>query len=191
MDWENILPIIIPSTIAIAGAFIGYFIKYSLDKKARFGSETAIIKREMYEQYIDFMMGFVQNSKNYSEELTEKQTEHVLEKVREFHRKAVLYSSPRVINAFADFLQHAYKTSGGQNTARDTGKYTMVLVTNVFKEMRRDIGLSNLGLGGGAIRLIRPVVNDYDEKVAPVEFTLINNAKKAASAIGKSKRAKK
>lgn len=183
MEWDNLLPIIIPSTIAIVGAFIGYFIKYFLDKKARFGSDTAIIKREMYEQYIDFMMEFVQNSKNYTEELTDEQTEHVLTKVREFHRKAVLYSSPKVINAFADFLQHAYKQSDDKNA----GKYTMVLVTNVFKEMRRDIGLSNFGLRGGAIRLIRPVVNDYDEKIAPIEFTLINDARKAASAVSVNK----
>lgn len=187
MEWNKLLPVIIPSAIAIAGGIIGYFLKYYLDKKARFGSDNAVIKREMYEQYIDFMMKFVQNPENQTGDLNDKQTKEVISKMREFHRKAILYSSPRVINAFADFLQYAYKYTGDNSK----GEYIMVLVTNVFKEMRRDIGLSNYRLRGGAIRLIRPIINDYDQVVAPAEFKLISEAKKAAASVKKTNGAKK
>jgi hypothetical protein len=181
MDWNKLLPIIIPSVIALISGLFGYFLKYYLDKKARFSSDNAAIKREMYEDYIGFMMKFVSNPENQAGDFNDEQTKDILSKMREFHRKAILYSSPRVVNAFADFLQYSYKHPDGDGK----GEYTMVLVTNVFKEMRRDIGLSNYGLRGGAIRLIRPIINDYDQVIAPAEYGLISKAKKAAGMTAK------
>lgn len=177
MNWS----VIFSPSIALVGIIIGYLLKYFLDKKARFGTDTAGIKRDMYEKYISLIMKFVSNSGNQTGELSEKQTAEILSKMHEFHRQAILYSSPRVINAFADFLQYAYKHPDGTGK----GEYTMVLVTNLFKEMRRDIGLSNYRLGGGAIRLIRPIINDYDQVIAPLEIGLIGNAKRAAKARAK------
>jgi len=167
----------IENWLTLAGIFssavVGYLVKYLLDRKARFSSENAIIKREMYENYIKFIMsfitGFVENSNAKSKKDSEKE---VIEKMREFHRMAILYSSPKVIEAFADFLQYSYKHPDGDGK----GEHLMVLVTNVFKEMRRDIGLSNRGLRSGAIRLIRPSINDYDQKISPLEFSLLTNA---------------
>ncbi len=182
MDWSKLLPIIIPSVIALISGLFGYFLKYYLDKKARFSSDNAAIKREMYEDYIGSIMKFVSNPNDQAGNLNDKQTKEILSKMREFHRKAILYSSPRVVNAFADFLQYAYRYPEGDGK----GEYMMALVTNIFKEMRRDIGLSNYGLGSGAIRLIRPVVNDYDQVIAPIEYGLIGNAKRAAKSIKKT-----
>lgn len=187
MNWDELFPVITPSAIALFGVLVGYLLKFYLDKKAKFSSDTATIKRDMYEKYIDFMMKFVQDSKNQTANLSDKQTKEIISRMREFHRKAILYSSPKVIEAFANFMQLAYKSSDNNKL---NGTFTMVLVTNVFKEMRRDIGLSNRGLRGGAIRLIRPIINDYDQVVAPIEFSLFNNAKRAAESTKQESEAK-
>lgn len=156
-----------------ASAVIGYLVKYLLDKKARFSSENATIKRGMYEGYITFIMSFIANYSKDDDEIKGISEQEAVDKMREFHRMAILYSSPRVINAFADFLQYSYKHPDGDGK----GEHLMVLITNIFKEMRRDIGLSNRGLRSGAIRLIRPIINDYDEKIKPLEFSLLANAR--------------
>lgn len=168
----------------VSSAIVGYLVKYLLDKKARFGTENATIKREMYERYVVFIMSFITN---YSESVSDKQKKKsqldAVEKLREFHRMAILYSSPKVINAFADFLQYSYKHPDGDGQA----EHMMVLVTNIFKEMRKDIGLSNRGLSSGAIRLIRPAINDYDEKLKPREFGMLAQAKLAANGVSGGK----
>jgi len=163
--------------ITLTGIFfsatIGYLVKYLLDKKARFSSDNATIKRDMYENYIKFIMSFVTNYQESANNKPRSNSEkEVIEKMREFHRMAILYSSPKVIEAFADFLQYSYKYPDDDGN----GAHLMVLVTNIFKEMRRDIGLSNHGLRSGAIRLIRPMINDYDQTISPLEFSLLANA---------------
>lgn len=159
-----------------SSATLGYFVKYLLDKKAKFSSETAIIKRDMYEGYIKFIMSFINNYDEASKKqnMTEKE---IINKMREFHQMAILYSSPKVINAFSDFLQYSYKHPEGDGKSN----YIMVLVTNIFREMRRDIGLSNRGLRSGAIRLIRPIINDYDYKLKSQEYTILSKAQQAAN----------
>lgn len=162
----------------LSSAVIGYLVKYLLDKKARFSSENATIKRDVYEGYIKFIMSFIATYTDSNSRKSKGVSEQeVIEKMREFHRMAILYSSPRVINAFADFLQYSYKHPDGGGK----GEHLMVLVTNIFKEMRRDIGLSNRGLRSGAIRLIRPIISDYDERVGPLEFSLLTNAKQVVA----------
>lgn len=160
-----------------SSAVIGYLVKYLLDKKARFSSDNAKVKREMYEDYIKFIMSFITTYKEGGDVKSKTKSEkEAIKKLREFHRLAILYSSPKVINAFADFLQYSYRhpTSDGK------GEHVMVLATNIFKEMRRDIGLSNRGLRSGAVRLIRPAITDYDLKIRPLEFSLLTNARHEA-----------
>jgi hypothetical protein len=53
----------------------------------------------------------------------------------------------------------------------------MVFMTNVFRTMRKDIGLSNRGLGSGGIRLMRPLINDYDMTIKLEEIGLLQRAK--------------
>lgn len=170
-DWLTLL--------GIAGsAVIGYFVKYFFDKKAQFSSQNAEIKRQMYQEYVDFILGFINDLQNQTGDATEEQQKDVVGKLREFHKKAVLYSSPKVINAYSDMLQYSYKQK------QDSNNYSfhyMVLMTNVFKAMRKDIGLSNRGLRSGAIRLMRPLINDYDEKIKPHEIGLLLNARNASN----------
>jgi len=172
MTTENLITLI----GIFSSAILGYIVKYLLDKKAKFSSETAIIKRDMYEGYIKFIMSFISNYDESSKKQNISEKE-IINKMREFHRMAILYSSPKVINAFADFLQYSYKHPDGDGKSY----YIMVLVTNIFREMRRDIGLSNRGLRSGSIRLIRPIINDYDDKLKPQEYSILSNAQQAAN----------
>ncbi len=166
MTTENWLTLI---GIISSGA-IGYLIKYFLDKKAQFSSENAQIKREMYQEYVNFILKFLSDLQEQETEVTPNQQKEIVKKMKDFHRKAVLYSSPKVINAYADMLQNSYK-------GNSDGFHTMVLMTNVFRAMRKDIGLSNRRLGSGAIRLMRPLINDYDTTIKPKEFGLLMGAK--------------
>lgn len=163
--------------LSIAGsAVIGYLVKYFLDKKAQFSSQNAEIKRQMYQEYVDFILNFLSDIQEQNSDVTPKQQKGIVKKMKDFHRKAVLYSSPKVVNAYSDMLQNAYR--GNNNSF-----YTMVLMTNVFKAMRKDIGLSNWGLRSGAIRLMHPLINDYDEKIKPHEIGLLLKAKNANNAV--------
>lgn len=171
--------------IGIAGsAVIGYLVKYFLDKKAQFSSQNAEIKRQMYQKYVDFILGFINEVQSQTEGVTSQQQNNVVKEMREFHKQAVLYSSPKVINAYSDMLQYSYQQK--QESSSYSYHY-MVLMTNVFKAMRKDIGLSNRGLRSGAIRLMRPLINDYDEKIKPHEIGLLLHARNATNAISNNK----
>jgi len=170
MNLENWLTL----TGIISSGVIGYFIKYFLDKKAQFSSHNAQIKRETYQDYVDFVLNFLKNIQEQETAVTEEQKKMLIDNMRKFHNHAVLYASPKVINAYSDMLQNSYHPATNDNSA-----HTMVLMTNIFKEMRKDIGLSNRGLKSGAIRLMRPLINDYDTAVKPNEIMLLTNAHNA------------
>jgi len=159
-------------------AVVGYLVKYFLDKKAQFSSQNAEIKRQMYQEYVNFILGFITDLQNQTGSATSKQQKDIVGKMREFHKKAVLYSSPKVINAYADMLQYSYQQKQDSDSY---GFHYMVLMTNVFKAMRKDIGLSNRGLRSGAIRLMRPLINNYDDKIKSHEIGLLLNARSAVS----------
>ena len=78
-----------------------------------------------------------------------------------------------MLDKFSNMLQYAYR----EYKDEENGLRTMVLMTAVFKEMRKDIGLSSRGLGGGGIRLLRPLINDYDKIIRQKEFLLYANTK--------------
>lgn len=157
----------------LGSAVVGYMVKYSLDKKAQYSSRNAEIKREMYQEYVNFILGFIAELQNQSANVTTEQQQKIVSEMRKFHKKAVLYSSPKVVNAYSDMLQYSYNSGdGGVNSL-----HYMVLMTNVFKAMRKDIGLSNRGLGSGAVRLMRPLINDYDVTIKPNEIGLLSSTK--------------
>lgn len=174
MTTENWLTL---AGIAVSG-LIGYFIKYALDKKAQFSSENAKIKREMYREYVEFILKFLSDIQEQGTDITQKQQKQLIKEMKDFHRKAVLYSSPRVVNAYSDMLQNSYREN-------NESFHTMVLMTNVFREMRKDIGLSNRGLRSGAIRLMRPLINDYDKTIRLREIGLLPNARTAINPVSK------
>lgn len=168
-NWLTIIAIVGP----VSGAVMGYYIKFILDKKAQFSSQNAAIKREIYQGYVEFILKFIDELQSGdSNEVTQKQQKQIISKMKKFHREAVLYASPKVINAYSDMLQNSYR-----NTVGGDGLHTMVLITNIFKAMRKDIGLSNRKLGSGGIKLMRPLINDYDTEIKPKELGLLLSAK--------------
>lgn len=170
-NWLTIIAVAGP----VFGAIIGYYIKFLLVKKAQFSSQNAVVKRRIYQEYVEFILKFIDELQNSgSEEVTQKQQEQLISKMKKFHREAVLYASPKVINAYSDMLQNSYR-----NTEGGDGLHIMVLMTNVFKAMRKDIGLSNRKLGSGDIKLMRPLINDYDTAIKPKESGLLLSAKRS------------
>lgn len=174
MTIENLLTLV---GIVFSG-LIGYFVKYFLDKRAQFSSENARIKREMYREYVEFILKFLSDIQEQGAGVTPKQQKQLIKEMKDFHRKAVLYSSPKVINAYSDMLQSSYQ-------GNSESFHNMVPMTNVFKAMRRDIGLSNRGLRSGGIRLIRPLINDYDITIRPLEVGLLMNARTVVNSVSK------
>lgn len=163
----------------LLSAGVGYLIKYYLDKKAQLSSKTSDVKRKAYESYVKFYLSTIDeinaiNSKKIDKQDKDKALEkinmRIQSSVREFYNEAILCASPRVMNAFADMMQYSYRN--GKNKL-----YTMVFLTNVFKQMRRDVGLSNRGLGSGGIRLFRITINDYDKAIGVHEPGLLPSAK--------------
>jgi len=163
----------------VFSGIVGYFIKYAFDKRAQYSSENAKVKRETYREYVEFTLKFLGDIQEQGTDATPKQQKQFIKDMKSFHRKAVLYASPRVINAYSDMLQNSYR--GNENSL-----HIMALMTNVFREMRRDIGLSNRGLRSGGIRLLRPLINDYDIQIRPREIGLLANARVALASTQKN-----
>lgn len=169
MTTENWLTLI---SVVSSGA-IGYLIKYALDKRAQFSSQNAEIKREIYKEYVDIISSALDEFQKQNGLQSKEQVDSLVNNLKNFYKKAVLYVSPRVLNAFSDMLQHSYRQyNDNQNSYR-----TVVLMMAVFKEMRKDIGLSSRGLGSGGIHLLRPLINDCDETIGRQEFLLYTNSK--------------
>ena len=165
-NWISIISI-------ISGGCIGYLIKYSLDKRTLFSSRNAEIKREIYKDYVNTILKTVNEFQQQDGAPSKSQQERLIKELQNFHKKAVLYASPKVLDKFSNMLQHAYR----EYKDEENGLRTMVLMTAVFKEMRKDIGLSSRGLGSGGIRLLRPLINDYDKIIRQKEFLLYANTK--------------
>ena len=165
-NWISIISI-------ISGGCIGYLIKYSLDKRTLFSSRNAEIKREIYKDYVNTILKTVNEFQQQDGAPSKSQQERLIKELQNFHKKAVLYASPKVLDKFSNMLQNAYR----EYKDEENGLRTMVLMTAVFKEMRKDIGLSSRGLGSGGIRLLRPLINDYDKIIRQKEFLLYANTK--------------
>lgn len=172
-NYISIAGVILSGVGIILSGFVGYFIKYFLDKKSMFSSKNSEIKREMYKEYVEIILSTLDTFQDQDGQPTEAQSKELVSQLKDFHKKAVLYASPKVLKAFSDMLQHSYR----EFKDKDNALRTMVLMTAIFKEMRKDIGLSNRGLGSGGIRLIRPLINDYDEVIRNKEFLLHFNAR--------------
>ena len=153
----------------LGSAVVGYFVKYFFDKKAQFSSQNAEIKRQMYQEYVNFIIDFFDKSK------PEKKAGKSVNEMYAFYRKCVLYASPKVIEAYADSMQYFYK-----NEREDTnldGYKAMIYLARVFKQMRKDIGLSNRGLGDDGEKVFRAILTDYDMIIKARSLEIVNGTK--------------
>lgn len=151
----------------IASGIFGYLVKYILDRKAQFSTKNAEIKREMYQDYVNLVIDFFDSSK------VAKPTHKTQGEMYAFYKKCVLYASPRVINVYSDLMQQFYQNPTDEKSEVSINQTRIVLkkMTRVFKYMRKDIGLSNQGLGKDGEKLFRAIITDYDEKIKPRKLT--------------------
>lgn len=160
------LPVAIPSLIALLGGFVGYFLKFYLDKKAQFSSKNADIKREAYAKFIDLTVNFFITSKK-----AQKQQHNIVDDLSYFYKQYVLYGSPKVVKAFAEFMQIFYlrEIAGlkDKELTRAELRHMMRGITKTYAAMRKDIGLSNRFLGRKSSVLMRGIIKDYDVIMVP------------------------
>ena len=167
MNIENWITVI---GIIVTGG-VGYGIRYFFDKKAQFSSENAQVKRKMYQDYVDLIIDFFDSS------TANKPAHKVQKEMYNFYKKCVLYASPKVINAYSSLMQHFYNTThdeGGIDIVKT--RTSLKKMTKVFKYMRKDIGLSNSGLGRDGELLFRAIITDYDEKIKPRKYEVRPNS---------------
>ncbi|WP_121965227.1 hypothetical protein [Myroides sp. N17-2] len=155
LDIKTLVAIALP----ILGAFIGYFIKSSIDKKQALLSEVSKERREHYQKFIDLMIELFSNTKSGKKT---PDTELVL-KLYTFYKKYILYASPKVINSFSDYFQYLYKHS--ENNGVVDSNVQLRKLTRVMKAMRTDLGLSNKNLGKDGEKIFRALIKDFDDVI--------------------------
>ncbi|MDC6387529.1 hypothetical protein PP182_02465 [Maribacter sp. PR1] len=147
----TLLSIVLP----IFGLILGYFIKHNIEKKKELISEIAKERRDIYQQYVNLIIGIFANSKT-NKNLNQ---DRLIKDLFEFYKKYVLYASPAVIKAFSNYFQLIYH----QDTESGIDIKTNLLhMTKIMAEMRKDLGLNNKGLGKNGEVLMRAILKDYD-----------------------------
>lgn len=146
---------LITLTFTLIGGVIGYFVKDFLDKKREINSENNKIKREIYKKFTSIILDIFNNSKNNT---LVKNQDDVKTRLYNFYKDYVLYASPNVINTLSDYMQYIYKNPEGSDT-----KKMMKGLGKVIGEMRRELGLSNKGLGVSGENVFRALFNDFDD----------------------------
>lgn len=142
--------------ITIISGAIGYLAKNFIDKKKEAQNEVSKERREHYQHFINIIIDLLKSTNKNFETNMEKDTFY-LEKLFEFTKKYILYASPEVILDFNEFFQYVYN-----NKTQNENIFYRKL-SRIIKSMRKDIGLSNNGLGDDGEKLFRALLNDYDK----------------------------
>ena len=138
----------------LIGGGIGYFLKYYLDKKKDLVSEITKERRAMYQQFVDLIINVLIGSK-----IKRNSTDKHVAALYEIFKKNVMYASPGVVIALSEFFQYLYASEDKESNPKDIFRH----VTSIIKEMRKDLGLSNKGLGMDGEELLRPLIKDWDQ----------------------------
>lgn len=142
----------------IVGAALGYFVKYRLDKSKEINSENTKVKRDAYKKFVSLIINLFKNSGSQPAGATAVGASFK-EELYEFYKDYVLYSSPAVINAFGDMMQYIFNQEHG---VQQDPKGILQKLSRVMQEMRKELGLSNRGLGHSSERIFRAMFNDFD-----------------------------
>lgn len=143
-------------TLPLFGAGVGFLIKHNIEKKKDLMSEVTKTRRELYQQFVDLIIDLFENTKTGKQQ-PEKQ---LMTKLYAFYKKYVLYASPDVINAYADYFQYLF-SHDASNTME--AKVHFKKLTRILAAMRKDLGLKNKNLGKDGERLFRALITDFDK----------------------------
>ena len=149
----DITTTLIGSGLLLTGGILGYFIQYILNKRQELISTNNEVKRENYKKFINLVIDIIAGDKINKKDPIERQEEN-LNKIYDFYKDYILYASPNVINAFADWMQFIFKNN------EDTKK-NFLLLSNIIKQMRKELGLSNKKLGNSGEVVFKALLSDY------------------------------
>ncbi len=150
--------------IGLIGAVIGYFIRNYLAQRQAYSSDNAVIKRNMYKGFVEALI------RTYTTDVKSLQT-HELETLQkafkdasdQFYSTSVLFASPKVVRAYAELMRNIPQN---EDEAKKVSPYELVLkASRIYKAMRKDIALSNRGLGRDGEVLMRAKMTDYDKTI--------------------------
>lgn len=146
---------ILSITLPLLGGGIGFLLKSNIEKKKELTNEITKERREIYQQYVNLIIGLFADSK------INKSTKQnrLLTDLYEFYKKYVLYASPKVIIAFSDYFQFLYSQNDNEET---DSKQHLLYMTKIMAEMRKDLGLKNNELGANGEVLMRALIKDFD-----------------------------
>ena len=155
-DTLQLLLIVLP---LFAGA-IGYYLRFYLDRKKELLSDVNRERRQHYQNFVNLVLDLF-SKENQGEE----GIKNVIQGLREFYKKYVLYASPEVILEISDFFQFVYKGTEGKTSE------VIKRLTRIMTAMRKDLGLSNKNLGNDGEKLLRALLTDFDIHFNHAAFT--------------------
>jgi len=139
------------------GALIGYAVRYQLDKRKELVSEVNRERRAVYQQIVEFLFSILQDTKQGKPTDTNK----MVADLYRIYSKKVLYASPEVIDALNDFMEQSQQA----NAVKGFDPYRVIYcMADLMAAMRKDLGLSNKGMGKHNRRLLRVLITDIDKQ---------------------------
>ena len=153
---EKGLEVVIALLLSLTGGGIGFLSKRYLDKKRELFNENAKERRQAYQDFVNIIIDVFSNIKK--EESGEEKID-VIDRLYAFYKKNILFAPPNVVIAFSDYMQYLYVFD---NKDEKQTFLHLKKLTNVMKEMRKDLGLSNKNLGDDGEILMRAIINDFD-----------------------------
>ena len=140
---------LLPALLTIMGAIAGYLVNNSLAKKREIELIVNKEKREAYQDFLDLLIDTLATI-NKGEEPDQK---HLVQVFYNFQKRYLMYASPEVINAFGE----CWERFQNQKNPKDV----LINMTKLILVFRKDLGLSNKGLGENGERLLKSIVKDY------------------------------
>lgn len=147
--------IIIGIAMIIAG-WIGYKIKSFIDLKQEFVSKASEKRREIYQNFLNIIVGVWSDQKVIDENIRKQDTylKDISKQLYNFYKPFLLYASPATIKNFGELMQYLY-------AKQVDAKKLFDLLGKVIFSMREEIGLSNKGLKKA--ELFKPMLTDYQQ----------------------------
>lgn len=157
MSTETILTITTITLPIITGG-LGYILKSTIEKKRELLSEVNIERRAAYQIFVNMVIDIFADIKTNKG----NDVNNSLKQLREFYKKNVLFASPSVVISFSNYMQYIYTQDDNKKESKDHALVQLKMLTVVMKDMRKDLGLSNKGLGDQGEILIRALITDFD-----------------------------
>jgi hypothetical protein len=150
---EKALTVLVTILLPLLGGGIGFLLKRYLDKKRELFNENAKERRQAYQDFVNIIIDIFAGTKD------KKDKPFDIKRLYDFYKKNVLFAPPKVVNAFSDYMQYIYGFDS--NDPAQSAEHIKKL-TEVLKQMRQDLGLSNKDLGPNGEKLMRAIINDFD-----------------------------